>query len=111
MRWFRGCHLCYQKARAFGRKYRNRPIFGHLKYDKGGSTEQEEKNNLFNNWRWDKCTSTWKKMKSGPYFKIHRNQCQVCYKWELNNELLEDYTEMIFVASKKEKVIIKKKIN
>lgn len=52
-----------------------------------------------------------KKMTSGPYFKIHRNQCQVCYKWELNNELLEDYTEMIFVASKKEKVIIKKKIN
>ena len=32
-------------------------------------------------------------MKLGPYFKIHKNQLQVCYKWKQNNKLVEDYME------------------
>lgn len=70
-------------------KYTNRPI-SILEYSKSGSTEQEEKNSLFK-W-WHKCISTRKNMKLGPYFKIHKNQLQVYYKWEQNNKLV-DYME------------------
>ena len=58
----------------------------YLKRNKGGSTEQEETNSLF---KWEhKCIPTWKNMKLGPDFKIHKNQLQVYYKWEQNNKLV-----------------------
>lgn len=51
--------LYYQKAG--GRTQKQTQIPRHVKYDKGGSTEQEEENSLFNKWCWDKCLSVGEK--------------------------------------------------
>ena len=39
----------------------NQHLYGQLIFDKGGMSIQWSKDNIFNKWYWENCTSTWKK--------------------------------------------------
>lgn len=73
------------------RSFQNTDTNEHLIYDKAGTAEQWEEDDLSNKWTWDDWKSTWKKTKLGATsyqqnfsFKRLRVKCK-----RQNNKLFE----------------------
>ena len=49
----------------------NEHTYGHLIYDKGGKNIQWQNDRLFNEWSWEYCTATCKRMKLEHSLTLH----------------------------------------